>query len=629
LRYNFKEKEMNHTSRSMKIIFIGVLLTVTMISHSQNNEIVVLKNFTEIVIDNNKLTRKISHEILINNRLADSYGSIYIDYSKLKKINRLKAWIEDLKGNEIKRLKDSEIESHSAIADISLYDDNMVKKFTLKHNVYPYILKYTYEESENQFLDIDYWNPAIYKDVPVQSAELKIKVPLDYKIRYKSKGIQNPTLDTLDNHCVYVWKSVFKPIPESETYSPEISDSMPYVRVVPLKFKYKNQGSFESWKSYGDWQYNSFKDLQELPPAEIAIFRKLIAAKTDSIDILKTLYHYLQDHTRYVNVSIKTGGMIPYPASYVSENKYGDCKGLSNYFLTVFKAIGFRPIYTKVYAGNVIKKIDKSFPSQQSNHVILCIPMKKDTIWLDCTSDGPFNYLGTFSQGRDALLIEKNNIRFVTTPKLKPEDVCTERSIVLRQKENQNSIVEFRNIFRGNKFDRLLSMQENNNTNDQALIIRNEFVDDGFEMQDYKIVKNNRDSLNIGLNYTTTTKSIFSLYGNDMILKTIPFKLPAFEKPALRKYDVQLDTPICKTDVQQFIVNDLYKVATLPENRSIKSEYGLYTASWISNDSILTLTKRLIINPGYYRLSTYSDFYKFISAIADYEKNNVIELIQK
>ena len=172
-------------------------------------------------------------------------------------------------------------------------------------------------------------------------------------------------------------------------------------------------------------------------------------------------------------------------------------------------------------------------------------------------------------------------------------------------------------------------MQENNNTNDQALIIRNEFVDDGFEMEDYKIVKNDRDSINIGLNYTTTTKSIFSLYGNDMILKTIPFKLPAFEKPALRKYDVQLDTPICKTDVQQFIVNDLYKVATLPENRSIKSEYGLYTASWISNDSILTLTKRLIINPGYYRLSTYSDFYKFISAIADYEKNNVIELIQK
>jgi len=613
----------------LKKLMIGILLTLTLLAQSQNSEVVVLSKSTEIVVENNKLTRKIFKEILINNHQADSYGSVYIDYSKLKKVSRLKAWLEDLNGKEIKRLKDSEIESRSDIDNISLYDDNMVKKFTLKHNIYPYVLKYSYEESENQFLYIDYWSPAIDPDVPTLSAELKISVPLDNKISYKTMGINKFKIDTIENHCVYSWKSAYTPVPESEAYSPEISDSIPYVKVVPIKFTYKNQGSFENWQSYGDWQYNAIKDLQQLLPTEIAEIKNLIANKTDSVEMLKILYHHLQDHTRYINISIKTGGMIPYSASYVSENKYGDCKGLSNYFLSAFKAVGFKPIYTKVYAGDVIKKMDRDFPSQQANHVILCVPVKRDTIWLDCTSDGPFNYLGTFSQGRDALLVEKGKSRFVLTPKMKPNDVCRQREITVKQSENQNTVVTFKNIYRGGKFDYLLSLSDNNNSNDQALAIRNDFVENGFELKDYKIIKGDRDSMNIELDYSASTKSIFTLYGNDLILKTIPFQLPIFEKPSLRKYDVQLDIPICKTDVQYYLLSENYKVANIPETKIIKSEFGTYSATWEFIGNKLSLTKKLVIESGRYRLSKYTDFYKFITSVSESDKNNAVELVQK
>ena len=150
---------------------------------------------------------------------------------------------------------------------------------------------------------------------------------------------------------------------------------------------------------------------------------QMLVIVTNKQEQIKILYHYLQDETRYVNISIKTGGLKPFPAAFVTEKKYGDCKALTNYMKAMLSHIGITSYYSKIFAADAVKNIDKSFPSQQFNHVILCVPFEKDTIWLDCTSKGPFNYLGTFTQNRDAYIIKKNSSFFAKTPVLKFKDV--------------------------------------------------------------------------------------------------------------------------------------------------------------------------------------------------------------
>mgnify|MGYP001126063175 FL=1 len=97
---------------------------------------------------------------------------------------------------------------------------------------------------------------------------------------------------------------------------------------------------------------------------------------------------------RYISVQIGIGGWKPISAEEVDENKYGDCKGLTNYTKALLRTVGIESNYCVVSAGSEIKDISEDFPSMQGNHVILNIPQEgKSDLWLECTSqDTPFNF---------------------------------------------------------------------------------------------------------------------------------------------------------------------------------------------------------------------------------------------
>jgi transglutaminase-like putative cysteine protease len=258
---------------------------------------------------------------------------------------------------------------------------------------------------------------------------------------------------------------------------------------------------------------------------------------------IRKLYHYLQDETRYINVTINIGGLKPYPASYVAKNKYGDCKALTNYFKSILDYIEIPSYYTKVYAGSPINKIDKNFPSQQSNHIILYIPLKGEDIWLDCTSDGAFDYLGTFTQNRDAFIVDLNNSKFIKTPNLKPIEVLETRNIKINYNPNY-ATVKFTNTYKGNSYENILNLEKNYNESEKSRILRNYIVEDGFQLIDYNISYLNRDSVEIKVSYNAATLGIYNHYGNDILLNNIAFPLPNFEMPNVRKLPVQIDYPI-------------------------------------------------------------------------------------
>ena len=185
--------------------------------------------------------------------------------------------------------------------------------------------------------------------------------------------------------------------------------------------------------------------------------------------------------------------MIPYPASYVSKNRYGDCKALSNYFMAVLQCAGIQSYYTKVRAGDRIVPVDLNFPSQQSNHILVFVPLKNDSIWLDCTSDGPFGYLGTFTQGREAYLIEKDNSRWITTPKLKARDVEEHRCITGKYSEDAMSKADFKVRLKGDDFEQLSHVSRVYARDDQEIIIRNDYVENGFEMLGFELINTHID----------------------------------------------------------------------------------------------------------------------------------------
>ena len=96
------------------------------------------------------------------------------------------------------------------------------------------------------------------------------------------------------------------------------------------------------------------------------------------IEKAKLVYEFVQNKTRYINVSIGIGGWQPIAANQVDKVGYGDFKGLTNYTKALLAAVGITSYYTLVYAKQK-RNIDKDFETFQGNHAILNIPASELT----------------------------------------------------------------------------------------------------------------------------------------------------------------------------------------------------------------------------------------------------------
>jgi len=603
-------------------IFIACFIIVPSFAEIPDAELV--NQQTVLSVKNNKLYSTCSYELRINNRLGEKYAEISIPYSKMNKISRIEGYIKDKDGIVIKKLKSGDIVERSTMADFSFYEDNFVKEFTLIHNVYPYTIYYSYQMQKDEFFVIEEWIPVINSDIPTLKSRLSLDIPLDYKISFSLNHIDSTKTDTIESRIKYRWMASYSKQYEPEIFTPEKSSNYPKVSIVALKFKYDQEGSFASWKSYGNWEYRLMEGLSYLPEEEQVIIRSLLVGVNDDKEKVRILYHYMQDATRYINISIKTGGMKPYPASYVAKNKYGDCKALSNYFRSVLNSIGINSFYTDIQAGQKIEKTDLTFPSQQFNHIILCVPFPKDTLWLDCTSDGPFNYLGTFTQNRYAFLIEKENSHFEQTPALSTKDVLESRTIHIHSESENNIIAGFNTVSRGETFELLKELSSSVSDSRKSQYIRNNIIESGLDLIDYQLLPSNRDSTFITLNYTAKADKLFKKYGSELLIPLIPFRIPVFKEPKDRKNPVQLNFPINKQDSIIYEIPAGYQISGMPKDLLINSEFGNYTISYQQKKNLVVVFKSFILKAGDYTLSQYKDFYAFVKKIYDSENYSYI-----
>lgn len=586
------------------------LATVAQVSDAE-----LLLQETSVEVNNNRLTKSYYYEIRINNRAGEKYTKRSIPYSKLIKAGNIEAFIKDSNGSIVKRLKKSEIVEKSLIADFSFYEDDFVKEFTLKHNTYPYSIVYSFQIQQQEFLHIDDWVPIIDEKVPTLNARLKVLAPLNYNMAYVNRFVKEPEIDTVNGNVLYQWKASYTDLIKPEVWAPAINDLFPNVAITPEIFNFEEQGSLKDWISYGNWEYNLLKGLNEIPDAEKSKITSLIKDIHDDKEKIKTLYHYLQDETRYINITVGTGGLKPYPAAYVAQNKYGDCKALTNYFKAVLEFVGIKSYYTNVHAGNPVKTINRNFPSQQFNHVILFVPLKEEDLWLDCTSDGPFNYSGTFIQNRDALVIDNNKSYFDRTPALQPADVLETRRIEIEYGSGEAK-VNFRGTYKGNLFETLQQVDKDFSSAEKSRIVRNFLVEDGLQLNDYQISTKNRDSLRIELAYQAVSQQIYKHYGNDILAGNIAFPLLNPGKPKDRKLPVQIDYPVYKIDTLVYQIPTGYKFSKNFETTEVSGKYGNYSFKVFEENGKLVVVKSLLVFAGNYPVSEYEDFYRFYDQIA-------------
>ena len=242
---------------------------------------------------------------------------------------------------------------------------------------------------------------------------------------------------------------------EHEPYAVSIRELVPNVIVAPDQFSYYGiPGKMTSWKEYGDWVWGLIEDKIEIPEERLPQLSELSQSRKDTFEIIKAVYEFLQEKTRYVSIQLGIGGFEPFPATKVDEVGYGDCKALTNYMRSMLQSVGIKSYYTLVSAGRNARDIDPDFTTQEFNHVILAVPVTEDTLFLECTSQfAPCGFLGSFTADRYALLIDENRSHLVRTKNYKQEDNTWKLNATIVVDEFGNAQINENVVFKGLQYE--------------------------------------------------------------------------------------------------------------------------------------------------------------------------------
>ena len=397
---------------------------------------------------------------------------------------------------------------------------------------------------------------------------------------------------------------------------------------MPLNINYGVEGSAESWDSFGSWLKDLNQGTELLPLREKYKIQSLIKDSESQEEIVRRLYHYLQDHTRYINVAIDVGGLKSYAADYVCINKYGDCKALTTYMKSMLKSVGIPSYYTVINAGKNEAKLNEDFPGQQFNHVILAVPLQKDTIWLENTSGSlPYNYLGTFTQGRYALAVGDEKSELIKTPGLKSSEVLVERNYKYAPAENNVWQSEVILNLRGEAFEDFRYVLSNGDENDKQLQLKKNVEVEGFNVGDWKLVEFHRDSSSVKVQVRGISPNPIREIGNWKVINPLNISLPQFEEPKERTLEVRINYPINKKDSTEYHLPYKGLDVQVPEGITIKSDYGEYVVSFHREGTLIIAKEKFSLLDNNIDIEEYAQFYAFLQSIINYKKTTAI-LIQ-
>lgn len=394
------------------------------------HSVVRYSNESVLVSGLDNTTFHIKKAITVLNKNGDV--NIVVWHNKSNTIKYIKGAIYDAGGKLIKKFTERNFEDVYAGNDFSLFEDSRVEHFMPANPDYPYTVEYEYEIHATQSLVFGDWSPNSV-GVAVEKSVYSFTCKPDFKINYKEINTPQKAGITTDTHglVTYTWEADHLKAFKYEPFSPDNDKFLTIVKIAPEHFEYEGlTGSFTNWQELGKWNYdNLLTGRDRLPQTTVDFIKQLTANITDPKLKAKKIYEYMQQKTRYISIQVGIGGYQPFLAADVDKTGYGDCKALVNYTNALLKVANINSYYCVVNSGSRKISMMPDFASMaQGDHVILCIPFKNDTTWLECTSQQmPFGFLSNFTDDRWVLACTPDGGKLLHTPRYTREMNLTKR----------------------------------------------------------------------------------------------------------------------------------------------------------------------------------------------------------
>ena len=309
----------------------------------------------------------------------DSYAHlIVLGYDSDSKVKKLEATIYDASGEKVRKLAKDEVRDLAAVDGFSVYQDNRLKVLEANHHEYPYTLAYDYEMEVSgiNFAFFPRWQIQEYRQ-SIEQSTFTIQMPPNIPLHFTALNIDlEPQILEDEEGKRYRWEVMGLEAIHKEPYSPPSSEILPMLLTAPGKFQIgQYQGSMSSWQDFGHFIQQLFGGRDVLPASLAEEVRGLVADKASDAEKLQVLYRYLQENMRYVSVQLGIGGWQPFDAKYVAENKYGDCKALSNFMKAMLQEAGISAFPVLITNGTMAYEVEERFTTLYSIMLsFMCLP---------------------------------------------------------------------------------------------------------------------------------------------------------------------------------------------------------------------------------------------------------------
>ncbi len=585
------------------------------------NAVIRLHETTVEIQSIDRLVRKERLIVTILNSKAPSRLRTLVEhYAPGVKVKTFKAALYDKFGHHIRDMKGKEVHDNSAISDFSIYEDDRVKYFKFDEARTPYTVEFISEVSQDKTYNLPSWHLVEYEGVAVEKSRFIIKKPADFdiitsEILHGLSGVERTKSPT-----ELAWQiSNIRPL-GIEEYGPATYDQLPKVMFAPKNFSLSGyEGSKENWAALGDFYYNLNKNRNELEDELANSLRADFMAINDKKERIRAIYKYVQNNTRYVSVQLGIGGLQCFPASYVASKGYGDCKALSNFTKTLLELCDIKSHEIIIQNETKPVSVKNDFVWDPFNHVILGVPLEKDTLFLECTSQIlPMGYIGASNMNRRALWVEaEGKSKLVKMPALKPDgNLNHSKALVTINRYGDASIeIEMRKTGFWHRHLRALKLIGTDDQIDQQL---SKIIDlANYDMESYEIDVS-PDKPECTLRMKLMAKNVAKVAGGRLFLKPNVFNvaLRVPEKYNERRFPLVFQNALMEIDELEIVVPENYKIEFLPESVA-KDLPGIssYSVEYKLEENKLSYLRTFVRHSGQFEKSQYKAYRNFAKLV--------------
>lgn len=522
------------------------------------------------------------------------------------------------RGKVIKKLNTQDLTKVSASSGIA--DDAFLYAYRPSIAT-PYVAEYRYKISYRKGIaSFPTFIPVTRPDVALLSGQYRISVPAGTEIRYSS--CMTPERNASDKREIWSWSVNGYKGYSDEPLMPDIRELVPYVYACPASFSLGGKkGRQSDWEELGAWLYGLQKDTKDIPDTFRATLCEMTADAQSEFEKINIIYDYLRKTTRYVSIQLGLGGLRPYPAAEVHKTGFGDCKGLSNYMQAMLAAIGIKSDYLIVDTDE--KKLLPGYASLgQMNHAMLCVPMDRDSLWIECTNPTyPLGYRHDGIAGHEAVLITPEGGKRVTVKGYADSCRTSTESMEVALSADGSAKCKARRRLRADFIERYIDFAgQKPETKRKILTSRYGCLCDNASEE--SISDNFRDFFDkgetpeISVTFRMDVPSYAKVSGDRIFVPLNHSGIKMFHDKAERTNAIDIDESSTGTDTIRIVIPEGFVPEHIPEKVHITSGFGEFSSEASLEGGEVVIVQSLTFRKGRYPKEAYQEYRSFAKSVS-------------